>query len=206
MTEEQEQLYKQLTKLQRSVAIERLNNPTLSDAEVYKLGKGTAKGVDSINSSAYEILNNPAVLKFLDSFVEEKINSAIMSRDEMIESLSHIADADISEIVEFVNRPGVDLEDGMQVWQSTVRVKDMKDLTPLQRKMIKGIKQTKYGIELTLHDPMQAKKQLAALCGYDAPVKQQLTGPDGGAIRVANMSDEDFASELATLGIVKDGL
>ena len=42
MTNEQLQMYNDLTTLQQNVAICRINMPLSSDAEVYKLGGGTA--------------------------------------------------------------------------------------------------------------------------------------------------------------------
>jgi len=201
MTDEQLQLYNKLTTLQKNVALCRVNMPLSSDSEVYKLGGGTANGANSISSTAFELLNNPAVVKFLDSFIVDKIDAAIMSRDAMIESLSHIADADIADIVEFTDHECIDLEN-KRVWQSTVHVRNMDELTTLQRKMIKSVKQTKYGIELTLHDAMQAKKQLAALCGYEAATKQEITVTKENDDK--QLTDEEFADELKGMGIKFD--
>ena len=158
MTEQQLQMYNSLTTLQQNVAIMRINMPLSSDSEVYKLGGGSATNDNSVRACASEVLTNPNVVAFVNTFAIEKVELAVMGRDEIIKDLSFIAGADISDIAEFSDRPCIDQEDKTQVWQSTVRVKNMADLTPLQRKLIKGVKQTKYGIELTLHDAMQAHK------------------------------------------------
>ena len=201
MTEEQLQLYNNLTTLQQSVALCRVNMPLSSDAEVYKLGGGTAEGLNSVTTCAHQLLNNANVKRFLDTFIPDRIDQAIMSRDAMIESLSHIADADISDILKFTDNPCVNIENGLEVWQSTVRVRNMDELSTLQRKMIKSVKQTKYGIELTLHDAMQAKKQLAILCGYEAAKKTELTiTPESRK----ELTDDEFQDELVNLGIKID--
>ena len=198
MTDEQLAMYNKLTTLQQNVAICRINMPLSSNAEVYKLGGGTAGNANSIDSTAHELLNNPAVVEFLDTFAIEKVELAVMTRDEIIKDLSFIAGADISDVAEFSDRECVDLEDGMKVWQSTIRVKSMKELTPLQRKLIKSVKQTKYGLELVLHDAMQARKQLAALQGFDAAKKLEIT--DNTPI-TEQVSDDEFKEQLKELGV-----
>jgi len=202
MTEEQLQLYNNLTTLQQSVTLCRVNMPLSSDAEVYKLGGGTASGDNSVRACASELLANPNVKKFLNTFIPDRIDQAIMTRDKMIESLSHIADADISDIVEFTDHACVSIENSMDVWQSTVHVRNMDELSPLQRKMIKSVKQTKYGIELTLHDAMQAKKQLATLCGYEAATKQEIVVTKDNTDK--QLTDDEFADELKGMGIKFD--
>lgn len=201
MTDEQLQLYNNLTTLQQNVAIMRINMPLSSNVEVYKLGGGTAKNDESIRACASELLSNPNVVEFLDTFAVEKVELAVMSRDEIIKDLSFIAGADISDVAEFSDRECVDLEDGMQVWQSTVRVKSMSELTKLQRKLIKGVKQTKYGLELTLHDAMQARKQLATLQGFDAAKKLEITD---NTPKDEPVTDEDMIEGLKELGVKFD--
>ena len=198
MTDEQLQMYNNLTTLQQNVAICRINMPLSSDAEVYKLGGGTATNDNSITTTAHELLNNPKVKTFLNTFAIEKVELAVMGRDEIIKDLSFIAGADISDIAEFSDRPCIDQEDKTQVWQSTVRVKSMKDLTPLQRKLIKGVKQTKYGIELTLHDAMQARKFLIGLQGFDAAKKLDITATTD---KPKSVSDDELLNQLKELGV-----
>ena len=201
MTDEQIRMYNALTTLQQNVAIMKINMPLSSDYEVYKLGGGGATNETSARTCASELLSNPKVVEFLNSFAVEKVELAVMSRDEIIKDLSFIAGADISDVAEFSDRECVDLEDGMQVWQSTVRVKSMDELTKLQRKLIKSVKQTKYGLELTLHDAMQARKQLATLQGFDAAKKLEITDNTPSTEPV---TDEDMIEGLKELGVKFD--
>lgn len=201
MTDEQLQMYNDLTTLQQNVAIMRINMPLASDAEVYKLGGGTAKSESSVFSCANEILKNPDVVNFLNTFIPAAIEKAVMTRDMIIEDLSFIAGADISDVVEFDDRECFDAEDKNIVYQSTVSVKSMKELSPMQRKLIKSVKQTKYGLELTLHDAMQARKQLTALCGHDAAKRLEITTDSKDE---EQLTDEQFAEQLKDLGVKFD--
>lgn len=201
MTEEQLRMYNGLTTLQQNVSIMRINMPLSSDSEVYKLGGGGANGENSIAVSAYQLLNNINVVEFLDTFAIEKVELAVMSRDEIIEDLSFIASADISDVAEFSDRECLDMEDGKTVWQSTIRVKSMSELTKLQRKLIKSVKQTKYGLELTLHDAMQARKQLTALQGFDAAKKLDITSTTE---KPEHVTDDEFTEQLKELGVKFD--
>ena len=198
MTEEQLNMYNNLTTLQQNVAIMRINMPLSSDAEVYKLGGGTAENESSVTSAAHRLLNNVEVVEFLNTFAVEKVELAVMSRDQIIEDLSFIASADISDVAEFDDRECLDVEDSTIRYQSTIRVKSMRELTKLQRKLIKSVKQTKYGLELTLHDAMQARKQLTALQGFDAAKKQELviTGESKRTI-----DDDELLEQLKELGV-----
>ena len=198
MTDEQIRMYNALTTLQQNVAIMKVNMPLSSDYEVYKLGGGGATNETSARTCASELLSNPKVVEFLNSFAVEKVELAVMSRDEIIKDLSFIAGADISDVAEFSDRECVDVEDGMQVWQSTVRVKSMKDLSPLQRKLIKSVKQTKYGLELTLHDAMQARKQLTALQGFDAAKKLKITD---NTPKPETVTNDELLEQLKELGV-----
>ena len=198
MTEEQLNMYNNLTTLQQNVAIMRINMPLSSDAEVYKLGGGTAENESSVTSAAHRLLNNVEVVEFLNTFAVEKVELAVMSRDQIIEDLSFIASADISDVAEFDDRECLDVQDSTIRYQSTIRVKSMRELTKLQRKLIKSVKQTKYGLELTLHDAMQARKQLTALQGFDAAKKQELviTGESKRTI-----DDDELLEQLKELGV-----
>lgn len=201
MNDEQLRLYNNLTTLQQNVAIMRINMPLASAIEVYKLGGGTAVNKASLASSAHRLLRTSEVVEFINTFAIEKVELAVMSRDEIIEDLSFIAGADISDVAEFSDRECIDTEDSEIRYQSTVRVKSMNELTKLQRKLIKSVKQTKYGLELTLHDAMQARKQLATLQGFDAAKKLEITD---NTPSTEPLSDDEFIEQLKDLNVKFD--
>ncbi len=201
MTDEQLRMYNALSTLKQNVAIMRINMPLASDYEVYKLGGGAATSDTSARTCASQLLKQPDIVEFINSFNIEKVELAVMNRDEIIKDLSFIAGADISDVAEFSDRECVDIEDGEIRYQSTVRVKSMSELTKLQRKLIKSVKQTKYGLELTLHDAMQARKQLTALQGFDAAKKLEITDNTPSTEPV---TDEDMIEGLKELGVKFD--
>ena len=77
----------------------------------------------------------------------------------------------------------------------------MKELSPQQRKLIKSVKQTKYGLELTLHDAMQARKQLTALCGHEVAKKLEITTD---VKNNESVTDDEFTEQLKDLGVKFD--
>ena len=97
LTKEQIEAFEGLTKLQQGVALKRLSGMMPSDA--YTAGGGKAKTKETISVCAGEILNNPSVSSFIKSFelpAEERIASAVMGRDEMLERLSEMARIELS--------------------------------------------------------------------------------------------------------------
>jgi len=97
LTKEQIEAFEGLTKLQQNVALKRLSG--MAPSEAYIAGGGKAKTESTAAVCAHEILNNPNVSSFINSFdkmSEEKIASAIMGRDEMLERLSEMARVELS--------------------------------------------------------------------------------------------------------------
>lgn len=202
LTDEQLLAYDKLTKLQQLTALGVLSG--MGQTEAYVAAGGKAKSDDSKRASAAEILGNLNVVRFVDLMKTdpaEDIAAAVMSRDEMLMDLTDIARATIYDVAEFTETPVVDLATATQMGQSVIRVKSMDEIDPRHRKLIKSVKQTKYGIEIILHDAMAARKQIADLCGYDAPKKQELTGPNGQPIQIQEIPDEEIEQRLRDLGL-----
>ncbi len=51
----------------------------------------------------------------------------------------------------------------------------------------------KDGLKIKLHDPKAAIKQLAGMCGWEAPKKAELTGANGGPIQTSNLTPDEAA-------------
>jgi len=47
-------------------------------------------------------------------------------------------------------------------------------MTKEQRRVIKGVKMGKAGIELQLHDKLAAIERICKMLGYDAPIKNDI--------------------------------
>ncbi len=179
LSDEQLSIFEQMTKLQRGVALATLHGANSADA--HRQAGGKCNNEERRNALGDQILLNPVLQQFLDSFKvcpSSDIADAVLSRDQMLIDLTLVANADVSDFMDFTNgdRELMDLESGSIVEdQSIVSVKSMVDINPQQRRLIKSVKQGKYGIELTLHDAMAARKQITDMCGYNAPVKQEIS-------------------------------
>lgn len=202
LTDEQLQAFDNLTKLQQLTALGILSG--MGQTEAYVAAGGKAKSASAKTTSAQQIVTNRDVVTFLSLMKTDPapdIAAAVMSRDEMLMDLTEIARATIYDVAEFTTRPALDLETGEEIGQSTIRVRSLDEIAPEHRKLIKSVKQTKYGVEIVLHDSMQARKQIADLCGYDAPKRQEISGPEGKPVQVQEIPDEDIEQRLRDLGL-----
>ncbi len=210
LTDEQLTLYDEMSKLQRGVALASLGGADLGSA--HRIGGGKSKSEKNRPTLAHEILSKPKVVEFMDTFKVDPapdIAHVVVSRDQMLVDLSVIANATIYDVGDFSNvgRELMDINTGEMVPdQSILTVKHLDDIKPEHRGLIKSVKQGKHGIELVLHDAMVARKQISDMCGYNAPTKQEITGANGGPIKMANLDDDQLSDELARLGLDVDGL
>lgn len=199
LTKEQSSMLESMTKLKRNCAIERAKDSNACNREIYIRGGGTAKSLTAQETCAGEILNNPEVVDFLNTFNVARISPAIMTRDKLLEDLTVIASASVDDVMVFgqTGHEYIDTETGETLpGQSIIHVKNMSEIKPEHRKLIKAVKQTKYGIEVTLHDAMAARKQIADMQGFNAPTKTiDLTEA------AKSLDDDSFADSLASLGV-----
>ena len=202
LTDEQLDAYDELTKLQRGVALASLagNEP----AEAHRIGGGKCKNESQLYVLGIQILVNPRVKHFLSTMAVEpspEIASAVLSRDELLMGLTTIARTTIDDVVSFTERPSVDMESGLEVYNSSVHVKSIDEIPEGARSAIKSVKQTKNGLEITLYDSLAARKQIADMCGYNAPTKSEISGPNGAPIQTQDVPDEELETKLKTLGL-----
>lgn len=170
-SEEQLLAYLALTPLQQGVALQRVANPHMSKVACYINGGGDAKSYDSQRQSAYQIFTNLNVVKFLSLFIKESTNPYVMSRDEMLEKLSLIANTTLSDVVNIHDNT----ETGEVINQQTSwTLKDFNDMTNGGVMAISELTATKDGFKIKTHNQLAAMKQLAELQGYDAPVKTEV--------------------------------
>src|SRR5690606_34256488 len=119
LTDEQLNAYDALTKLQRGVALASLagNEP----ADAHRIGGGKCKNESQRYDLGIQILVNPRVKHFLSTMAVEpspEIASAVLSRDELLIGLTTIARTTIDDVVSFTERPSVDMESGLEVYNS----------------------------------------------------------------------------------------
>jgi phage terminase small subunit len=195
MTAEQLDMFNKLTKLQRECALVRIAEPTLNNIEVYRKAGGKAKDDESARACAAEILANPSVKEFIATFNTNRVSDAIMSRDELLQDLTLIARSSLFDVATMVYDDDqlMDMVRGevLSVGQNSLVLKRMDDLKPEFRKLVKSIKPSAHGMVLELHDPMQARKMLAELQGFNAPKELNVS---------VTKSLDDFYDEFATNG------
>jgi phage terminase small subunit len=186
LTTEQLKLYEALTPLQKKCVDIKITNPTLSNAECYrranmiKYDNGDNKKYS--DRYAFALFNREPVKAFLKSMEVETIDDMIMGREEMLADLTDIANAKLEDVIDLIhtddNMMNVDTGE-IYTGVESITVKRLSEIPEHVRKAIKSIEQTRYGIKVTLHDPLAARKMLADMQGFNAPVKQEvkLEGP-----------------------------
>lgn len=186
LSDEQLKLYEALTPLQKKCVDIKITNPTLSNAEIYRRARAV-KGsiVENINhtdSYAFKVFNREPVKAFLKSMEVETIDDMIASREEILADLTNMSNVTIEDVMQAIhtddNMMNVDTGE-IYTGMESITVKRFSDIPEYARKAIKKIKQTRYGIEVELVDPIAARKLLVDMQGFNAPVKQEvkLEGP-----------------------------
>ncbi|AJJ66922.1 terminase small subunit [Yersinia pseudotuberculosis PB1/+] len=190
LTEEQKALFDALTQLQRRFVTALLEGA--NQTEAYRRAGGKARG-DGERSKASQLVTNSNVQAFLQSVQYETVNEAIMTYTEALERLTLMGRTTIHDIATFGNYQIGEDEEGQPVFQASWKFKDSKDIKPEHLAAVAELSTGKDGLKIKLHDPKAAIKQLAEMCGWEAPKKAELTGPNGGPIQTSNLTPDEAA-------------
>ncbi|WP_230674841.1 terminase small subunit [Yersinia pseudotuberculosis] len=163
-----------------------------NQTEAYRRAGGKAKG-DGERSKASQLVTNSHVQAFLQSVQHETVNAAIMTYTEAMERLTLMGRTTIHDIATFGNYQIGEDEDGQPVFQASWKLKDSKDIKPEHLAAVAELSTGKDGLKIKLHDPKAAIKQLAEMCGWEAPKKAELTGANGGPIQTSNLTPDEAA-------------
>lgn len=109
-----------------------------------------------------------AITYLFETHLSEKYKDKLMTREEMSQRLSEMARTDLSDF----------LKEGEAVAGKKVLLGEVDlDKAKLSGKfwLVKGLKQTEWGLEVSFHSVQAAMKQLAELRGYLAPTKVEQT-------------------------------
>lgn len=203
MSDEQKIIFDGLTRLQKLCAMERIKDVRASNGTIYIRASGRTDIIkDTAAAYGYKILNHPSVVAFLDTFKVEYIDDSIMSREEMIIRLTSIARHKLSDVIDVIHpkQQMMDVSSGeIYEGQSSWAIRRDADMS-LVTELVKG----KDGLKVKTQSATDAMKQLAAMQGFNAPTKTEISGPGGAAIQTHELSDEDFAEQLASLGLSDD--
>jgi phage terminase small subunit len=183
LTDKQLELASKLTTLQRKFIIE-LVKPKTSQRQAYIKAGGTAKTEQSQDSSATKMFSNVKVRAFYNSLMESKTVSSIMERDEALNILSTNARVKMTDVADFGwVEIGRDEHDN-PIMQTVWTMKNSDEIEPAIISCIKSVTLTNKGPKIELHDQQGAIKQLTDILGWAVPKKTELTGADGGALKI----------------------
>lgn len=174
MTEEQTALFDKLTKLQQRVCIGVLEGK--SQTQAYLDAGGKAKSDSAARASSCEILANPNVSAFMDSVLQPRVASAIMTREEALERLTMVARSGMRAMAKF-REIDVEAADGETAKQAVWSFKNSDEMDPEMLDAIQELNATKDGLKIKLHDFKAAIKQLSDMQGWEAPKKISI--PEG---------------------------
>lgn len=188
LSDDQVEAFHALTRLQQGMVVETLRGLKPSDA--HRAAGGKCKNEDNRTRIAGEILRNPSVDSFLQSFKQEravKLAEVVMSRDEMAQRLTAIARTRVDDLLILNNKEYID-EDGEVVQQGGWAFKEVEDMTGAGPAAISELTAGKKGLTVKLHDQVSAMKQLADLMGWN---KQQVELSGGLNNTNINITAED---------------
>jgi hypothetical protein len=206
MNKEQRTVFTNLPQLQQSVALAKMGDPLMTDYDAYVEAKGGEENVQNrpaAEATISRMMSSPNLKWLIDSFKTEtdndRINEKIITREQMVVDLSIIATATIFDICELLHADEemMNVDSGeMFTGVESFSVKKISDIKPEHHKLIREIKMGKYGLEVKLIDPMQARKMLVEIQGMNAPIKTETL-----MNAQVNVSDEELADKLRLLGI-----
>ena len=187
MNEQQNAIYNSLSDKQKVVVCKLIEGASYSEAY-----RATGYIGRSSNSShhALKISQIPKVKKLMDSLVIERspeLEEAISNRNDILVRLTEIARANIMDIVNIEYD-----DDGVPL----VLVKNKKELSEIDQRVIKTMTPGKFGIKVELHDPMKAMEQLSKMQGFNDPekfdVKVEVDLTDDERAKIDKQLDETY--------------
>lgn len=156
-------MFDDLQPLQQKVAINVIAG--MSNIDAYYAAGGKAKTKRAAESSVSGILRDRKVRVYIDSMKQEAVNSAVMSRTEMLERLSNLSRVNMSDLVEW--RAESDAQ-GEPTGQTFWRIKESAEHDPYVLASISEVTAGKEGFKIKQHSPLAAMKQLSDMEGYNA--------------------------------------
>lgn len=145
----------------------------LVDLNATAAAKRAGYSPKTANPQGARLLANVSVQKAIQEAMKYRKARTEVTQDRVVTELAKIAFSDASDVAEVVTRVVPDAT-GHTEQQQIVHIKDTKRLTPDQRAALAGIKEGKYGIEVTRYDKLKALELLGKHLGmFDGQQLQQ---------------------------------
>lgn len=168
-TDKQRELLAACSHLQAMTAIYRARMD-MSPVEAYRAAGGkSSKAAEA--AAAADVMSKPAARAFYDSLIESVAAEAILTREEALIRLSRAARVVVTDVFDIVDVEIGRDADGEPIYETVWRIKDGRTMSREAKAAIKYVKYGKYGLEVGMHDPLIATKQVAELQGWEAPKK-----------------------------------
>lgn len=161
----QQKFFDSLTPTQRIVVSERIKG-----SEHYKCYYATGFKGPKQDSAVHsiKICTQPHIKAFIDEVIGEcpLAEKAIAERKDVLRRLTNMMNANLFDVLDFT------YDDNGK--PTHVTVKNKQELEMVQQLSVKKIEPGEHGMKVTLHDPIDAMKQLCKMQGYDAPTKKEI--------------------------------
>lgn len=165
-----------LTEKQRRFCEEYLID--LNATRAYMAAYPRVKSEESAHACAAKLLRNATVESYLKKRMKDRQERTQVKQDDVLRELASIAFLDITDIVS--------VKDGK------VCIANTDELPPEKRKMISGIKEGQYGLEIKFYDRLKALEMLCKHLGMFDQKKDELDRKEQEA-RIAKLERESAA-------------
>lgn len=153
MSDEQKEMFERLTPLQQKVAINVISG--MSNIDSYRAAGGKSTTQESAEACVSRMLSDVKVKAFVDSMKEEAVKGAVMSRQEMMETLTRLSRVNLP-----LNKSGF---------------LELKSLSDEHLEALEQVQITEDGIKVKNYSKLASMKQLADLAGYNETQKVEHT-------------------------------
>lgn len=144
----------------------------LNATRAYKAVYKNVKNDETARANGSRLLTNANVMKYIDLRMEERSKRTEITQDFVLKELYEIAKANGSDFSQVVDEPiiqnggyVIDPDTGKVKTYKTVEVIATDKLPEEKKKAIAGIKETKYGIDVSTYDKVKALELLGRHLG-----------------------------------------
>jgi phage terminase small subunit len=123
----------------------------LNATRAYKVAYPKVKNDDTARANASRLLTNANIKAEINKKMKEREKRTEITQDKVIKELANLAFTDRTDIV--------------TITSGRVIIQDFDDLTPEQRACIAGVKETKFGIEVSFYGKEKALEMLGRHLG-----------------------------------------